>query len=42
MYNTALQDRYDELIHFSKDIWAETAAGGFAKKKIDVNSKPQK
>lgn len=40
LYNIALQTRYDELIHFSKDIWAESAAGGFTKKKIDVNSKP--
>ena len=40
LYNIALQTRYDELIHFSRDIWAESAAGGFTKKKIDVNSKP--
>lgn len=39
-YLIALQDRYDELIHFSKDIWAESASGGFAKKKIDVENKP--
>lgn len=34
-YNIALQDRYDELIHYSKDIWGESAAGGFSKKKFD-------
>ena len=39
-YNIGVQDRYDELIHFSKDVWAESAAGGFSKKKIDPDSKP--
>jgi len=39
-YNIALQDRYDELIFHSKDIWAESAAGGFSKKKIEPESKP--
>ena len=39
-YNIALQDRYDELIHYSKDVWSESAAGGFSKKKIDPSSKP--
>lgn len=39
-YNVALQDRYDELIYHSKDVWAESAAGGFSKKKIDPESKP--
>jgi len=34
----ALQDKYDELIHHSKDIWAESAAGGFSKKKIDLGA----
>ena len=32
-YNIALQDKYDELIHHSKEIWSESAAGGFSKKK---------
>ena len=36
-YNIALQDRYDEIIYYSKDIWAETAAGGFSKKKIEID-----
>ena len=39
-YKISLQDRYDELIHFSHEIWAESAAGGFSKKKIDTTSKP--
>jgi len=39
-YTIALQDRYDELIHYSKDVWAESAAGGFAKKKLDFESRP--
>ena len=39
-YNIQLQDKYDELIHYSKDVWAESAAGGFAKKKIDPDNKP--
>lgn len=38
LYNIALQDRYDELIYYSKDIWSETAAGGFSKKKIEIDS----
>lgn len=32
-----LQDKYDVLIHYSKDIWSETAAGGFAKKKPELD-----
>lgn len=39
-YAIGLQDRYDELIHYSKDVWAESAAGGFAKKKLDFENKP--
>lgn len=38
-YNIALQDLYDELIHASRDVWAESAAGGFAKKKNDAEPK---
>ena len=38
----ALQDKYDEIIHHSKDIWAESAAGGFSKKKIDLTKSPEK
>lgn len=37
-YNIELQDRYDEIIYYSKDIWSETAAGGFSKKKIEIDS----
>ena len=37
-YNIALQDRYDELINASRDVWAESAAGGFAKRKIDAET----
>ena len=32
-YNIQLQNSYDELITGSKDVWAESAAGGFASKK---------
>lgn len=32
-----LQDRYDILIHYSKDIWGETAAGGFARKRPELD-----
>ena len=40
-YYTQLQDRYDELIFYSRDIWAESSSGGFQKKKIDTSiSKP--
>ena len=38
-YNVALQDRYDELIQASRDVWAESAAGGFARKKADPSNK---
>ncbi len=31
-----LQDKYDTLIHYSKDIWAETAAGGFARRRPEL------
>ena len=33
-YNIALQDRYDELILHSKEIWSDSAAGGFSRKKV--------
>ena len=36
-YNIALQDKYDDLIAYSKDVWAESAAGGFSKKKVEVD-----
>ena len=26
----------------SRDVWAESAAGGFSRKKIDINNKPYK
>ena len=31
-----LQEKYDLLIHYSKDIWGETAAGGFARKRPEL------
>lgn len=31
------QDTYDKLIHYSKEIWSESAAGGFAKRKFPID-----
>ena len=36
--NQELQAKYDELVAASKDVYAESAAGGFVKKK-EVNDK---
>ena len=33
-YNIALQNRYDELIHHSLEIWNESLSGGYSKKKV--------
>ena len=30
------QENYDKLIHYSKEVWAESAAGGFAKRKLPI------
>jgi hypothetical protein len=32
-----LQEKYDHLIFYSKDIWGETAAGGFARKRPELD-----
>lgn len=31
------QDNYDKLIYYSKEIWGESAAGGFAKRKLPID-----
>ena len=34
-----IQENYERFILYSKDVWGESAAGGFAKRKLPIDTK---